>query len=151
MSKIIVIGSDHAGFSMKQALIEKFKLAGFVIEDKGTYSEASTDFAPIAQAVGEIAASDENKRGILICGTGIGMSIMANKIKGVRAALVHDLFSAKATREHNDSNVLCMGARIISPDMGWEIASLWMDTAFSGGKHAKRIGYISAYEAHKMK
>ena len=151
MSKIIVIGSDHAGFSMKQELIEKFKLAGFVIEDKGTYSEASTDFAPIAQAVGEIVASDANKRGILVCGTGIGMSIMANKIKGIRAALVHDLFSAKATREHNDSNVLCMGARIISADMGWEIASLWMDTAFSGGKHAKRIGYISEYEAHKMK
>ncbi len=151
MENIVVIGSDHAGFAMKQELIEKLKENGFVVEDKGTYSEESTDFSPIAQMVAETVAADERKRGILVCGTGIGMSIMANKIPGIRAALVHDLFSAKATREHNNTNVLCMGARIISPAMSWEIASVWLHTDFLGGKHAKRIQYIADYEENKTK
>lgn len=151
MERTVVIGSDHAGFLMKQYLIQNLKKLGFVIDDKGTYSEESTDFSPIAQMVGETVAADENKQGILVCGTGIGMSIMANKIPGIRAALVHDLFSAKATREHNNTNVLCMGARIISPAMGWEIASVWLNTEFLGGKHAKRIQYITDYEKNKLR
>ena len=151
MKKTVVIGSDHAGFLMKQYLIQNLKKLGFVIEDKGTYSEESADFSPIAQLVAETVAADENKQGILVCGTGIGMSIMANKIPGIRAALVHDLFSAKATREHNNTNVLCMGARIISTAMGWEIASVWLNTDFLGGKHAKRIQYITDYEKNKLR
>jgi len=151
MERTVVIGSDHAGFLMKQYLIQNLKKLGFVIDDKGTYSVESTDFSPIAQLVAETVAADENKQGILVCGTGIGMSIMANKIPGIRAALVHDLFSAKATREHNNTNVLCMGARIISPAMGWEIASVWLNTGFLGGKHAKRIQYITDYEKNKLK
>ncbi|MBP2629921.1 MAG: sugar-phosphate isomerase, RpiB/LacA/LacB family [Firmicutes bacterium] len=151
MERTIVIGSDHAGFLMKQYLIQNLKKLGFVIEDKGTYSEESADFSPIAQLVAETVAADENKQGILVCGTGIGMSIMANKIPGIRAALVHDLFSAKATREHNNTNVLCMGARIISTAMGWEIASVWLNTDFLGGKHAKRIQYITDYEKNKLR
>jgi len=136
MQKTIVIGSDHAGFSMKTYLIHQLKQQGFCIEDKGTYSEESVDFS---------------KQGILVCGTGIGMSIMANKVPGIRASLVHDLFSAKATREHNNANVLCMGARVISPAMGWEIASVWLNTEFLGGKHERRIQYIADYEANKHK
>jgi len=151
MQKIVVIGSDHAGFSMKVALIHQLEQQGFCVEDKGTYSEASVDFSPIAQVVAETVAADDSKRGILVCGTGIGMSIMANKVPGIRASLVHDLFSAKSTREHNNANVLCMGARVISAAMGWEIASVWLHTEFLGGKHGRRIQYIADYEANKSK
>jgi ribose 5-phosphate isomerase B len=151
MKKIVVIGSDHAGFLTKEYLVQKLTEQGFIIEDKGTDSEASIDFPPIAQMVAEEVAADENKKGILVCGTGIGMSIMANKILGIRAALVHDLFSAKATREHNNTNVLCMGARIISSAMSWEITSVWLNTEFLGGKHAKRIQHIADYEKNRAK
>jgi len=151
MQKTIVIGSDHAGFSMKTYLIHQLKQQDFCIEDKGTYSEDSVDFSPIAQLVAETVAGDDSKLGILVCGTGIGMSIMANKVPKIRASLVHDLFSAKATREHNNANVLCMGARVISSAMGWEIASIWLHTEFLGGKHERRIQYIADYEANKSK
>ena len=103
-------------------------------------------FAEIARPVATAVAASGEKCGILICGTGIGMSIMANKVKGIRAALVHDLFSAKATREHNDSNILCMGARIISEAMGWEIAHTWLHTEFLGGKYQQRLQFITDYE-----
>lgn len=146
MKGIVVIGSDHAGFSAKQDLIKKLEALGYLIEDVGTHNESATDFSPIAKTVAEKVAVEPDKKGILICGTGIGMSIMANKIKGIRAALVHDLFSAKATREHNDSNVLCMGARIIAPAMIVEIANTWLNAEFLGGKHEGRIQYIKDYE-----
>ena len=146
MKPTIVIGSDHAGFMMKAFIVKKLREEGFLVEDLGTDSEESVSFAEIARPVATAVAASEQKRGILICGTGIGMSIMANKVKGIRAALVHDLFSAKATREHNDSNILCMGARIISEAMGWEIAHTWLHTEFLGGKYQQRLQFITDYE-----
>lgn len=146
MDQCVVIGSDHAGFAVKEYLVGRLSKAGFTVEDMGTHGEAPADFAPIARRVAENVAAHAGKQGILLCGTGIGMSIMANKVKGVRAALVHDLFSAKATRAHNDTNVLCMGARVVAPEMAWEIAVAWLREAFLGGKHARRVAYIAAYE-----
>lgn len=148
--KTVVIGSDHAGYGVKSEIIRKLKVVGFEVEDLGTHSEAAADFTPIARAVAEnVAVHAADRMGILICGTGIGMSIMANKVRGIRAALVHDLFSARATREHNNSNVLCMGARVIAPAMAWEIAKLWLGTESLGGKHEHRIQLISDYENSK--
>ncbi len=146
MKKVVVIGSDHAGFSLKNDLIEFLHCHDIGVEDMGTYNEDSVNFAVIAQDVAKNVAFNKDKKGILVCGTGIGMSMMANKIAGIRAALVHDLFSAKATREHNDANVLCMGARIIAPAMAIEIMKVWLDTEFLGGKYGERIRLIQDYE-----
>ena len=116
--KQIVIGSDHAGYKMKQFLIQQLQDAGYDVEDKGTYSEDSVDAGAYAIKVCEDVANNlDTKYGILICGTGIGMSMMANKVKGIRASLVSDLFSAEMTRAHNDANVLCMGEKIITKNM----------------------------------
>lgn len=147
MKQVVVIGSDHAGYPVKQELSKRLIEIGVIVEDMGTNSDTPADFSPIAEQVAHaVAAQPETKKGILICGTGIGMSMMANKVRGIRAALTHDLFSAKATRQHNDSNVLCMGARIISAAMAWEIANVWLHTDFLGGKHERRIQYMKDYE-----
>lgn len=146
MKKVVVIGSDHAGFSLKNDLIKFLHSHHIEVEDMGTYNEDSVNFATIAQDVAKNVAANKDKKGILVCGTGIGMSMMANKIVGIRAALVHDLFSAKATREHNDANILCMGARIIAPAMAVEIMKVWLDTEFLGGKYGERIRLIEDYE-----
>ncbi|MDQ0203971.1 ribose 5-phosphate isomerase B [Pectinatus haikarae] len=146
MKSTIVIGSDHAGFQMKKFIIKKLEEAEYAVEDKGTYDESSVDAGIYAAAVGEAVAADPQKRGILICGTGIGMSMMANKVKGIRASLVSDLFSAEMTRAHNDANVLCMGARIISNYMAWEFAQKWLATEHLGGKYAKRVQAMMDYE-----
>ncbi|HIX84098.1 MAG TPA: ribose 5-phosphate isomerase B, partial [Candidatus Megamonas gallistercoris] len=127
MKKTIVIGCDHAGFKMKNFLIEKLREEGYTVEDKGTYSEESVDAGEFAVKVCEdVAANLDTKYGILICGTGIGMSMMANKVAGIRASLVSDLFSAQMTRAHNNANVLCMGARIIAEAMAWEFTKVWL-------------------------
>lgn len=150
MKKTIVIGCDHAGFKMKNFLIEKLKEAGYTVEDKGTYSEESVDAGEFAIKVCEdVAANLDTKYGILICGTGIGMSMMANKVKGIRASLVSDLFSAQMTRAHNDANVLCMGARIIAETMAWEFTKVWLATEHLGGKYAKRVQAMMDYEQRK--
>lgn len=147
MKKTIVIGCDHAGFKMKNFLIEKLKEAGYTVEDKGTYSEESVDAGEFAIKVCEdVAANLDTKYGILICGTGIGMSMMANKVKDIRASLVSDLFSAQMTRAHNDANVLCMGARIIAETMAWEFTKVWLATEHLGGKYAKRVQAMMDYE-----
>ena len=143
----VVIGSDHAGLHMKEFIKEKLHGAGYMIIDKGTYDEESVDAGVYAIAVGKDVASDPiGKKGILICGTGIGMSINANKVNGIRAALVSDLFSAKMTRAHNDTNILCMGARVIAESMAWEITKIWLTTEFLGGKYAKRVESTIEYE-----
>ena len=147
MKKTIVIGCDHAGFKMKNFLIEKLQEAGYTVEDKGTYSEESVDAGEFAVKVCEdVAANLDTKYGILICGTGIGMSMMANKVNGIRASLVSDLFSAQMTRAHNNANVLCMGARIIAEAMAWEFTKVWLNTEHLGGKYAKRVQAMMAYE-----
>ena len=147
MGKTIVLGCDHAGLKAKKFLIDKLKNSGYIIEDKGTYDETSVDAGTYAIKVCEnVASSFGQKYGVLICGTGIGMSMMANKVKGIRAALVSDLFSARMSRMHNDANVLCMGARVFSEDMLWEFTKIWIKTEHAGGKYTIRVQNMMNYE-----
>lgn len=140
---IVAIGCDHGGFELKQELIAHLLKKGYDIEDMGCNSTASCDYPEYGRAVAEAVAAGKAERGILICGTGIGMSITANKVPGVRAALCGDCFSAQATREHNDSNVLCMGARVTGPGLALKIADIWLETPFSNDeRHIRRINKI---------
>ncbi|KSU81836.1 MULTISPECIES: ribose 5-phosphate isomerase B [Fictibacillus] len=142
----VAIGSDHAGVELRQEIIEMMREMGMEVFDVGCECSTSVDYPDYAIPVAEMVARNEADRGILICGTGIGMSITANKVKGIRCALVHDLFSAKATRLHNDSNVLAMGERVIGPGLALEIAKVWLTTEYEGGRHGRRVGKISDYE-----
>ncbi|WP_166243499.1 ribose 5-phosphate isomerase B [Paenibacillus turpanensis] len=143
----IAIGSDHAGFRLKQQLNEVIVKMGHEIEDVGFNGTESVDYPDFASEVCNRVVAGKADRGILICGTGIGMSIAANKIPGIRCALVHDVFSAKATREHNDTNVLAMGERVVGPGLAEEIIATWLDTQFSEGeRHIGRINKIKALE-----
>lgn len=139
----IAIGSDHGGYDYKKAISALLRAKGYEVKDFGTYTNESCDYPIYAKLVAEAVAGGEFDRGILICGTGIGMSIAANKIKGIRAALCSDLFSAKVTREHNDSNILCLGERVIDRDLALEIAGIWLETPFSEeDRHIRRIKMI---------
>ncbi|MDE3840322.1 ribose 5-phosphate isomerase B [Bacillus methanolicus] len=142
----VAIASDHGGVNIRQEIINLMEEMGIEYEDFGCECTTSVDYPDYALPVAEKVAKGEFDRGILICGTGIGMSIAANKVKGIRCALVHDVFSAKATREHNDSNILAMGERVIGPGLAREIAKTWLTTEFQGGRHANRIEKICEYE-----
>lgn len=142
----VAIGSDHAGMRLRKEIMNLLDELGIEYEDFGCHSDESVDYPDYAFPVAEKVAKGEFDRGILICGSGIGMSIAANKVKGVRCALVHDTYSAKATREHNDSNVLAMGERIIGPGLAREITKIWLMTEYDGGRHDKRIDKICKYE-----
>ncbi len=142
----IYIGSDHGGFAYKQTLIKHLTAKGHEITDVGCDSPASCDYPDFALPVAKAVAEKAAEVGILICGTGIGMSIAANKVKGVRASLCGDVFSAKATRAHNNSNVLCMGARVIGEGLMLEIADAYLGTAFEGDRHVKRLNKIADIE-----
>lgn len=140
---MIAIGSDHGGFELKEKLMEHLSERGFEYKDFGTYSSASCDYPVYAKAVANAVASGECDRGIIICGTGIGVSITANKVRGIRAALCGDCFSAEATRQHNDANVLCMGARAVGEGLALKIADTFLDTPFSNDeRHIRRISMI---------
>ena len=140
----LVIGSDHGGYTMKQEVIEHLKSRGFEIIDVGTDSPASCDYPVYAKKLTDIITAGEADLGILICGTGIGMSMAANKVDGIRAALCHDVFSAEATRSHNNANVLCMGARVIGPGLACMIVDKFVDTPFSNDeRHIRRISMYS--------
>ena len=140
---MIAIGSDHGGFELKKALMKHLDQRGLAYKDFGTYSEASCDYPVYAKAVANAVASGECARGILICGTGIGVSITANKIPGIRCALCGDCFSAKATREHNDANILALGARVVGEGLALKIADAFLDTPFSNDeRHIRRISQI---------
>ena len=140
---MIAIGSDHGGFALKKALMAHLDKRGLAYKDYGTYSEASCDYPQYAKAVANAIVSGECERGILICGTGIGVSITANKIPGIRAALCGDCFSAEATRQHNDANILCMGARVVGEGLALKIADTFLDTPFSNdARHIRRISQI---------
>lgn len=142
---MIAIGCDHAGCEMKKAIIVLFSEKGFDFKDMGCNGERC-DYPVIAEAVCGEVISGNCEKGILICGTGIGMSIAANKIKGIRAALCSDSFSAKYTRLHNDSNVMCMGARTLGQGLGIELAEIFLTTGFEGGRHQNRIDLITKLE-----
>ena len=139
----IAIGSDHGGYDLKAEVIELLEELGVEYKDFGTDSTDSVDYPDYATPVAEAVAADEYDKGILICGTGIGMSIAANKVSGIRAALCHDVFSARATRQHNDSNVLAMGGRIVGAELAKAIVKAWLDAEFEGGRHQRRIDKIN--------
>lgn len=143
----IAIGADHGGFELKEIVKDFLLEKGHQIEDLGCYSTDSVDYPDYGIKVAEKVSNKEFDRGIVICGTGIGISISANKVKGIRCALVHDLFSAKATREHNDSNVLAMGGRVIDAELAKQIVDIWVDTEFEGGRHTRRLNKITEYES----
>ena len=137
----IIIGSDHGGFNLKQAVVEHLKNKGLNVVDLGCYSTDSCDYPVIAKAVSEKVLEDSS-RGILICGTGIGVSITANRYQGIRASHCTDTFSARMTRMHNDSNILCLGERITGTGLALDIVDTWLNTPFEGGRHQKRIDMI---------
>ena len=146
----VAIASDHGGMNIRKEIISLMKEMNIEYVDLGCECNTSVDYPDYAIPVAEKVANGEVDRGILICGTGIGMSIAANKVEGIRCALVHDTFSAKATREHSDTNILSMGERVIGPGLARDIARIWLTTPFEGGGHANRVNKISIYEAEKI-
>jgi ribose 5-phosphate isomerase B len=143
----IAIGSDHAGFRLKEAVKSRLAEQGIDTIDVGTDGEASVDYPDYAAAVAGKVMSGTVDRGILVCGTGIGMAIAANKVHGIRAASATDLESARLSRTHNDANVLALGARITPPDLALDMVQVFLDTPFAGGRHQRRIDKISALES----
>ncbi len=144
--KKIIIGADSAGYELKETFKKHLAELGYLIEDCGTDSTASCHYPVFAKAVAERVAAEEGTLGVLVCGTGIGMSMAANKVKGIRAAVCGDVFSATMCREHNDANVLCVGARVVGPSLALMILDAYLNTPFAGGRHAVRVGMISEME-----
>ncbi|MFP4661386.1 MAG: ribose 5-phosphate isomerase B [Halanaerobiales bacterium] len=142
----IAIGSDHAGYDLKMEIVDYLEKEGYEYIDMGTDSSQSVDYPDYGYKVATAVADGKVDKGILICGTGIGMSITANKVSGVRAALCHDVFSARATRNHNNSNVLAMGSRVVGSGLAMEIVKVWLGEGFAGGRHQDRIEKISKIE-----
>lgn len=142
----VAIASDHGGINIREEIKKLMEEMNIDYIDLGCECNESVDYPDYAVPVAEKVANGEVDKGILICGTGIGMSITANKVKGIRCALVHDVFSAKATREHNDSNILAMGERVVGPGLAREIAKTWLTTEFAGGRHVRRVEKIAKYE-----
>ena len=142
----IAIGCDHGGLGHKNAILEHLKERGFEVTDFGIYEQVSVDYPDIATKLCKSILSGECERVILVCGTGIGMSIAANKFKGIRAAVCSEHFSAKYTRLHNNSNVLCLGGRVIGIGTALELADLFVDTEFEGGRHQNRVDKITNIE-----
>ena len=143
MDKIkIAIGSDHGGFHYKASIIKALQDKGYDIVDMGTYSPESCDYPIIAKKVARAVAKGDFEKGILVCGTGIGMSMAANKVKGIRAAVCGDTFSARATRAHNNANILCLGQRVVGEGLALDIVDIWLTTKFEGGRHERRVNMI---------
>ncbi len=146
MKKKVYLGSDHGGFELKNALAAHLREQGWETEDLGCYSGESCDYPDFAAAVGRAVTANKGTLGLLVCGTGIGMSLAANKIPGVRAAVCGDVYSAKMTRRHNDANILCLGARVTGPGLAEEIADAFFSSSFEGGRHARRVAKIAELE-----
>lgn len=142
----VVLGCDHGGLEHKNAIAEHLTERGFTVTDFGIYEQKSADYPEIAEKVANSITNGENDLGILVCGTGIGMSLAANKVKGIRAAVCSEHFSAKYTRLHNNSNILCLGGRVIGIGTALELVDLFVDTEFEGGRHQRRIDMITAIE-----
>jgi ribose 5-phosphate isomerase B len=143
----LYLGSDHAGLALKNAILARVRIdyPQIAIEDCGTHDEASCDYPEFARRVADNVVK-HGERGILVCGSGTGMAISANKVDGVRANVAWDMTSARLSREHNDSNILCLGARLLGQEVALDVVSIWIKTAFLGGRHQKRVDLIHAIE-----
>jgi ribose 5-phosphate isomerase B len=137
------VGSDHGGFEFKEMIISFLREIDQQVEDVGCYSTESVDYPDFADKVCAKVQSGECERGILICGTGIGMSIAANRHRDIRAALCHEAYTARMSREHNNANVLCLGGRVLGPEIALDVVGTWVDTAFAGGRHQRRLDKLS--------
>lgn len=146
MVSTIALGADHAGYELKEALKGWLINHGFHVLDLGTHSTESVDYPDYAALVAESVADQKVERGLLVCGTGIGMAMAANKVPGVRAALCGDLYTARMSREHNDANVLVLAGRLMGADMATDILQAWLETNFAGGRHARRVEKIADIE-----
>lgn len=135
----LVIGSDHAGLELKAAVLQHLRARGHQVEDLGTHGPASCDYPDFARAVATAVREGAAERGVLVCGTGQGMAMAANKVPGVRAACVADTFSARMVAAHNDARVLCLGQRVVGPGLAVELVDAWLATSFEGGRHAGRV------------
>lgn len=142
----VIIGCDHAGFQLKEAVKTYLEERNYTVDDKGCFDTESVDYPDYAAAVAQTVAQDPSHRGILVCGTGLGVSIAANKVKGVRAALCHNEYITQMSREHNDANVLCIGARIIKQDLAIRMVVKFLRTDFEGGRHQRRVDKMMALE-----
>ncbi len=142
----VVLGADHAGLKMKQMLAEHLRSEGYDVHDVGTMDEASVDYPDIAAAAARMIGRGDASRGILVCGSGLGVAIAANKVDGVRAVTANELELARLSREHNDANLLALGARFIGDEKARQIADLWLGTEFEGGRHQQRVSKISDIE-----
>jgi len=142
----IAIGSDHGGYELKEIIKIFLKKIGYEYQDFGSYDTNSVDYPTIAKEVAQEVCANNFSKGILICGSGIGIAIAANKIKGIRAATCNDIYCAKMSRLHNNANILTMGARVIGTDVACEIVKIWLETEFEGGRHQKRLDLISELE-----
>ena len=144
----IAIGADHAGFLLKEHVKQTLQRLGHSVDDHGTHSEASVDYPPICLGVARAVSEGRADRGVVFGGSGQGEQIAANKVSGIRAALCHDLYTTRLSRQHNDANVLSMGGRIVAFGLADEIVALWLETAFEGGRHQRRIDQITEAEKH---
>ena len=143
---MIALASDHGAYALKELVKKHLQDRGLEVKDFGTYSKDSCDYPDFAGPAAQAVASGECDRGIVLCTTGIGVSITANKIKGIRCALLSDLMSARLTRQHNDTNMMAMGAGVVGEMLALEIVDTWLDTEFQGGRHQRRIDKMMAYE-----
>ena len=142
----LALACDHGGFKLKETVKKHLEEKGYEVVDFGTYNEESCDYPDYESKAAFAVAKKECEKGIVICGTGIGVSIVANKVHGIRCALVHDVFSAKATRQHNDTNMMAMGARVIGEGLALEIVDAWLNASYEGGRHDLRIEKMMALE-----
>lgn len=151
MKKRIALGADHAGFELKQLILNQLQEEGFATQDLGTDSPEPCDYPDFAKAVGEAVAAGRADLGILVCGSGVGASVAVNKVPGVRGALCHDTFSARQGREDDDTNVLCLGARVIGPSLAKEVVKSFLRAQFSGAeRHVRRLNKVMAIEKQYM-
>jgi ribose 5-phosphate isomerase B len=143
--KIVYVGSDHAGYSLKELIKPHIIRLGYKVEDSGCFSEESCDYPNFARNVCKNVLNDDDSLGILICGTGLGMSMAANRFKGIRAALCANEYQARMSRAHNDANVLCLGSRVIGQDLALSIIQVWLESEFEGGRHQRRVNIIESF------
>src|SRR5271169_4404260 len=147
----VALGSDHAGFPIKETIRQFLQDAGYPVDDLGTWSEESVDYPDYGKAVGECVAARKDVFGIAVCGTGMGISIAANKVRGIRAAVAHDVSTARLAREHNDANVLALGGRVVNGSQAIEMVQAFLNTSFLGGRHARRVEKITMIEQDERK